>query len=622
MAARAGGLSVAVVGAGPSGAGLVERLAANAPELVERPLTVHLVDPHPPGAGRVWRYEQSPLLWMNSMPEDVTLYHDESVAIDGPRRTGPTLAEWSALVRDTGGAGVPEDLRAEFAEATPTRFPTRRLQSAYLDHYFQGVLADLPPGVEVVVHPDTAVDITGPHDGPQTVRLAESAIPLVVDAVVLAGGHMDVTPTAAQADLAVYAREHDLRYFAPAYTSDVDLSALRPGEDVIVRGFGLAFVDLFVLLTEGRGGRFTERGGRLDYHPSGKEPRLHVGSRRGVPYHAKPECRPRAPLARLPRFFTDAAVAALPGPLDFRRDLWPLLAKDVALAYYTELFTAHPDRVRMSLAEFEDGLAAADWAGADLRELVAAAVPAEEDRLDLDGMDRPLAGRTFGDAAAFTEFLHDHITADLARRADPRHSADVGAFVGLLVSFGQLARVVATGRVAPDSQVDDVDGWWFGFFSFYASGPPGPRLRQLLALSRAGIVTFAGPDMWVRAEDGVFRAGSPAVPGVVEATALVEARLPAPALPRATDPLLTALRTRGEISEEVLDNTRPTGRIAITRPGQLLSTTGAAHPRRYAHGPHTSIRAAAAFNRPWTNAPGLRRLDVVARNVLKAIARA
>jgi hypothetical protein len=57
---------------------------------------------------------------------------------------------------------------------------------------------------------------------------------------------------------------------------------VRPGENVLVRGFGLAFIDLMLLLTEGRGGRFEEQpGGGLRYQPSGAEPVLHVGSRRG-----------------------------------------------------------------------------------------------------------------------------------------------------------------------------------------------------------------------------------------------------------------------------------------------------------------------------------------------------
>lgn len=90
--------SLVIVGAGPRGTGLIERIAANAPELYAGSgLDIHLVDPHPPGAGRIWREAQSPLLWMNSHAEDVTMFTDETVVMDGPVRPGPTLHEWAAI---------------------------------------------------------------------------------------------------------------------------------------------------------------------------------------------------------------------------------------------------------------------------------------------------------------------------------------------------------------------------------------------------------------------------------------------------------------------------------------------------------------------------------------------
>lgn len=43
--------TLVIVGAGPRGTGLLERIAANAPELLpaDAPLHIHLVDPYPPG---------------------------------------------------------------------------------------------------------------------------------------------------------------------------------------------------------------------------------------------------------------------------------------------------------------------------------------------------------------------------------------------------------------------------------------------------------------------------------------------------------------------------------------------------------------------------------------------
>lgn len=43
-------LVLAVVGVGPRGAGLLERLVTNAAEVAHGPVEIHLVDPFPPGA--------------------------------------------------------------------------------------------------------------------------------------------------------------------------------------------------------------------------------------------------------------------------------------------------------------------------------------------------------------------------------------------------------------------------------------------------------------------------------------------------------------------------------------------------------------------------------------------
>ncbi|MEU7722168.1 FAD/NAD(P)-binding protein [Streptomyces tibetensis] len=59
-------------------------------------MRIHPVDPHPPGPGRVWRHEQSALLRMNLMAEDVTMFTDESSTSEGPVRPGPSPAEWAA----------------------------------------------------------------------------------------------------------------------------------------------------------------------------------------------------------------------------------------------------------------------------------------------------------------------------------------------------------------------------------------------------------------------------------------------------------------------------------------------------------------------------------------------
>ncbi|WP_406317538.1 FAD/NAD(P)-binding protein [Streptosporangium sp. NBC_01639] len=569
--------AIAVVGAGPTGTCLVERICANAADLLDWPsLDIHVIDPYPPGGGRVWRAEQPELLWMNSTAADVTLFTDESVQCRGPIRPGPSLAEW------LGG--------------DPGRFASRPVQNAYLSHVFQRAVTTAPRGVRVHVHATRALDLTDIPGG-QAVTL-ENGRTLEVDAVILAQGNGDVTPTGQERQLAGVAGRDGLLYLPTGYTADLDLDQVPAGEPVIVRGMGLASVDLMVLLTSGRGGRFVrEYDGELVYLPSGREPLLQMGSRRGVPYHAKTGYPFRGARPPVPRFLTAAALGE--GPWTFRRDVWPLVAKELGFAYYHELITAHPSRSRVSWAEFEEAYAAEEWRSAGMRALIRRAVPRYLDRLDFDRLDRPLERMRFGDSAGLRRWMNGYLGADLERRSDPAHSADHAMILGLLSVYGVLAELGVS------------DPWFHGFFSYLASGPPGPRLEELRALAAAGVVTFLGADLRVEHRDRSWWAHSPTVPGGVAARTLIEARLPAPSVSRATDPLISALRDRGEAGEDSgLLKVRPADR-------RVLDRSDAPHPRRFAFGPWVAGgRATGGFARPGLNAPLFRHADALARLVL------
>lgn len=602
---------IVIVGAGPRGTGVLERLLANLGELLpDRRVRIEMVDPYPPGGGRVWRADQSPLMLMNAVAENITMFTDESVCCSGPIRPGPSLSEW--------------------AEVDGLTFASRQLQSRYLDWVFRQLVAERGAQVTITTHTTCAVRIDGDAQGQQGVWLADRAEPLLADVVILTVGHPDVRPDQEDRWMTGFAARHDLRYLPRAYSADVDLSRVRPGERVVARGFGLAFVDLMVLLTEGRGGRYRAGpDGTLRYLPSGDEPQLFVGSRRGVPYRAKASYRLRAPQAALPRFFD--AGELLPKldreQIDFRTDLWPLMAKEVGWAYYHELFHTHPERVTQDWDRFAASFSTMDWYGGSLEKLLAEAVPDPADRLDFEELDRPLRGLWFRDFEQLQEHVRGHIMADLVRRADPGYSADLAAFYGLLSVYGQMPAIQATGRLTARSQVYDVTGWWQGFFEYYGSGPPAERVAQLLALSRAGIVNFLGADMWVSADEdrGVFRAGSASSAHVVEATGLVEARLPQPSLRDSADTLLRGLYESGAAAEHVL--TEPdgfrynTGLLHVSHPDfRVVDRFGNPHPRRYAVGPFTSITYFATFARPRVNALSFRQNDALARTVLSFLA--
>jgi len=639
--------SIVIVGGGPRGTGVLERLTAGAPEFLApgEEIDVHLVDPYPDGAGRIWREDQSALLWMNSMAADVTMFTDDSVVMAGPVVPGLSLYDWAVAVREGAleGETVPNGpVGDELRALGPATFATRRLQSHYLDWVLRRTLATLPPGVHVHRHRTRAV---GLRRGTPDRVLLDGEPDLPADVLVLASGHLDAAPTDAEADMVAHAEAHGLLYFPPEQTTDSSLDVIPPGERVIARGMGLAFIDLVVLLFEGRGGRFHDRGdGTLDYEPAGHEPILYVGSGRGVPYHAKTEYALRGPRPPLPRFLGPDEVAGLVrrGNVDLRRDVWPLMAKEVGWGYYHELFAGHPDRVHGTWDDFAARYAELDWYSEARQALVAERVPDGGDRLDFERIDRPLAGVEAGDLADLQERLRAYIADDLARHVDDRYTAELGAFVALLSVYAQVAELAGSPALTPGSRARDL-AWWQNLFSSLASGPPGPRLRQLLALSRAGYVVFLGAGLTVTPVDDGFRATSASLGDVAITTrTFVDARLSAPSVSRSDDPMLAAMHADGLLDEEVLreeqeaavqaaDAAADLGGGAVTlhntglvrvRPSdyRVVDDDGRAHPSRFAIGPHTNVRLPGAFTRPNTNALSFRANDALAQAALGELA--
>lgn len=605
--------TIVVVGAGPGAVSLMERLVAN--HEPGTPLVVHLVDPYPVASGRIWRAEQSPLMRMNSMAADVTMFTDASATIEGPVRPGPSLAQW------VGEVGV-EELRDPgllplIRSVTPTTFPQRQVQGEYLAWVLQRAVAAGAPDVTVHAHAASVDEVT---DGPPHTVVLSNGSTIEADVVVLAVGHLDVDPPEVP-------EAGGRRHVLPAYSADVEWSSLQAGEDVIVRGLGLAFVDIALLLTEGRGGTFTDRAeGGFDYHPSGEEPVLWAGCRRGIPHHSKTGYPLQGPPPPLPAVFTPAVVAAMVarGDLDFRRDVWPWIAAELRFAHHHELFLAHPEKVSAPWSDAEALLRRID-AGTGLPvddDAIDALVIDPVDRLDLAALDHPMRGLVFDDLGSVQRFVTDGQEADVARRRDPRFSADLGAFLGLLTSYGQVMRLVQVGAFAPESLVGDVDTWWKGWFSHLASGPPPDRAQQLAALARAGVIRYVGVLGEIRPDGPGWVADTPSVPGSqIRGSVLVEARLPKPHVAHTPGTLLSGLLQQGTISEEILQSPggRPpvgTGLIRIDLQGHAVRADGSTHASLFALGALTDVRTPAAFSRPQTDAPTFRLTDAVARAVL------
>lgn len=678
---------------------LLERVIANhARDTPGTPVSVHLIDPHRPGGGRIWRREQSPLLKLNSMLEDVAFFTDASCTIDGPVAPGPSLAEWVRGVR-AGEIARPvwidAALEREIAEIGDRDFPTRRLNNAYLSWAYDETLRRADPAFSVTWHQDTAVSVgagagAGADAGagvdadagaaqdrpaaldsarhrPAAYRPAAHRVQLAsgqtidADLVVYTLGHNGTDPSADALRLEAFAARHDLDYVAPAFTAELDLDFIEPGTEVIVRGLGLAAIDLAVMLTGGRGGEFTTRvDGTLAYTPSGREPVLHFASRRGVPYRSKITSRMVGDPVALEYLGAEFHewLAERAEPLDFERDAWPLIAAELVTGYYRELFTGHPELVVGSWDAFGPALRAAlaqerGWDSPQLTALIAEHVPDADHRFDLEAFDRPLAfspevegaagllGDVDAGAAAVQQRVLDHIATDLRHRTSQDHSATQALFMTCLFAYISLAEV-APERWNARSRTSLLPRRWHTYFSYLASGPPGHRLEELVALAEAGVVRFLGGDVELVADEerGVFTAtgtvvlgetagsGSASAAATASASAsasvtsgtLIDAWLPEARASLSDNALLRQLVTSGRVAElSVTDaeGTSSTGQIGVDPGGCVPGST-----TEFALGPFVAGPSGGAFTRPNLNSLPFRIHDRVARAIVDSVERA
>ncbi|MBP1234218.1 putative NAD(P)/FAD-binding protein YdhS [Arthrobacter sp. PvP102] len=590
-----------LIGAGPRGTSVLERLLANwrlrspsasGPSGVAG-LHIDVVDPYPAGPGHVWQPGQSRLYLMNTQSFYPTVI-PEDPELAAPV-AGCTFDQWREARQDSPDASLTEDEQAELSALGSRDFPSRALYGRYLSATLDELLAHLPEGVTVQFHRTTATSVRPAGNRMFDVELGDGG-PLTAGSVVLALGHLESRLNAEQRELQAGAGQLGLLYLPPAVPADVDWSVVPAGQPVLVRGMGLNFFDVMGQLTEGRGGKFVATAadgsavpgqGRagLEYIPSGDEPLIVAASRRGTPYRAKANLAAYYPSGVTLRYCTEAAVgrfAAAGITPGFDHDLWPLMQRDALWAYYATLVRTRPDAVTEPdafLALLQEVMrphahSVSHWE-AEADALVAKHV-APDQRLNLPGLAAPLAGRSFASQAevdaAVVEYLLDDARRSALGEDDPVKMAIGALHHGRAV----LKTAVADGGITDESWVAGLRGWFESFVEGLASGPPAIRAEQLAALARAGVVSFVGPDPKFSLDRaaGTFSAASPWVKdGKLRARAMIEALAPANRVSVNVSPVLEQLLADGLV--------RP--RLMMRAEGAPVETSGldvSPHPYR------------------------------------------
>ncbi|MER5639725.1 FAD/NAD(P)-binding protein [Kitasatospora sp. NPDC002227] len=566
-------LRIAVIGMGPRGLSVLERLVARAAEQPPRqPVAVHVIDPHDAGAGRIWRQDQSPHFLMNTAAKEVTMFSGDGDG--GPARpgAGPSLAEWWA--------------QTEPETADPEGFAPRVVYGRYLSFVFERIMMSLPAGLTVhrvrgqVLTADRLAD---PAEGVYRLRMSRGDV-MNFDRLVLATGHPTNDLDCEQRNRAAFAAAHPpLQYIVGDSANDMPLSHIPAGAAVGVVGMGLTFYDLLAELTLGRGGKFVPSDDGLRYVASGKEPRILPASRGGIPLLTR-GANQKGPLFRYSaRLFTPARMAAVRerGPVDFHAQVLPWLMAEVNLVL---LETRIKVAVNAAEAQAFVTRAVGELGCAELPELarlseLAARYCVDTTLItDLNRLARPFSGMRFGSPEEFRKTLAEWLRADLAEARLGNAEGPLKAAFDVLRDVRQTIRsVVDFGGLCPESHRRFL-AEFNPVAALVSTGPPPLRSEQFLALVNAGILDPVGPQARFRTDEehGCFTICSPQVESSrTRLDVLVDARIPSTDLRVGQDPLL-----RGLLADGVIRTFVNTWSDHAFNTGGLASTDAPFHPIR------------------------------------------
>ncbi|MTV82546.1 hypothetical protein GM612_07785 [Lactobacillus sp. CRM56-3] len=532
-------MDITIIGAGPRGIMTLGRLIAwHAQAQVN--INVIIVDPFPVG-GHVWRTDQPPELLMNTPAQQITIYADDSVRMAGANSvTGPNLAEWSdysdtpAFIKARHFSNQ-DFFLAQVKALQANDYAPRNVYGVYLQWAYEDLLSKLPSSFQVTFKRTEVTAINRTANG-YTVQAGEQNWP--ADQVVLTIGHYVMRPTEEEQKFQRTAAENGGFYLPPILPGDANFSAIDAGETVLMRGVGLSFYDYVAMLTAGRGGQFSRAAnGQLVYTPSGNEPRVIAGSRRGFPYYPKGYNQKGYGEQVMPAFLTDQRMVDLAADGGISgQSFFDLLKRDVELIYYTRLIKATYPHLDVKVFE------KAFTTERDPESVIAQAGFKPEDRLNWNRLVDPFSDVIRNQPKMIPDWLKLLVT-----------DAKLGTKTGPLTSGLEVLRdlrdqvrfAVEHNLFKPDDYLNFLLRWYTPTQDFMAVGPPVIRLEQLQALMAAGIVEFMKPNMSVRVSNGRFVAQSANDETIYSARVLIEARTPGVDAAHNADPVLESLLAAG-----------------------------------------------------------------------------
>ncbi|HAC16324.1 MAG TPA: hypothetical protein DCE78_10340 [Bacteroidetes bacterium] len=534
---------VTIIGLGPRGVNLVDRLLANITVINDTGrLHLHIIEPGYLGCG-VHTIDQPSSLLVNTVASQITMYTDESVVGAGPALPGPCLYSWVQAEGYKYDEASRQYKKFTGRDIHENDYLPRAIFGQYLNATAHTILDQLQQYCEITVYSQKAVSIEKLGKHQFNIQLEDQTI-IPSNYVFLTTGHATNNLTTTEQSILKRVSEltsinPNLSFVANPYPVIKVTQPIHNNMSIAIEGFGLTATDIISELTIGKGGRFEVAGNIKHYRyiPSGKEPKkIIIYSNTGLPFAGRAMNQKGVSGQYKPIFFTLDAIQTLRNErgiglqkqLDFEAHVLPLLLAEMRYCYVIT-FLKREIKDEHAIQTFSN-----QWIEnkdqPDHLDRIEHDAIGYENRFNWQVIMNPMSDQIFPSEDAYRAWLLNYLRQDIEASFEGNVVHPFKAACDVLRDVRDTIRsVIDFSGLTPESHRVFMTKY-MPVMNRISVGPPKERIVELLALIEADLVDiFVGssPNIRLNETTGTFFIQGKNITGVTprEVDQIIKARI-------------------------------------------------------------------------------------------------
>lgn len=430
-------INIAIIGVGPRGAKLCERIFDHCQHLPSYSFHIFLFEPNNLGEGCHYSAQSKSLL-MNTPASQLSIFESSYTK---------KFDEWVKSKKYN---------NERVSDTNNSEYYPRYIFGEYLSESFSALLKNSPKNVYLRHIKEAVIDIEKLSDDLWELSTSKKKYSKINYVHLTTGHGIQYSKETSK----THTLHHKL--INCTYPIKPNIENICKDRVIAVEGLGLTSFDIIAELTEQRGGRFvTSDDNILKYIPSGKEPKIIAFSRSGLPLRAKPKTIDINNEPYSPKFLTSEKIKKLSvaNSIDFEADVLPLIELEMNYIYSSVLLknSSFSDKNSNNSFKFKD-------------------------------FSQPLSEHEKGSHQDYTKSLINHLRSDYLEADKGINQSPIKATENLLRDLREIiSQLIDFKKLSGSSH-----SWLYQHFlpqmKQLSIGPPRIRIAQWLALIDAGIL--------------------------------------------------------------------------------------------------------------------------------------